>query len=68
VGRILVGGGGPSIPDARVIGFNGLMSQVSQTEPTAFGRRQHNITVLADGTLLAAGGNSSSAELVDMKT
>ena len=33
----------------------------------AFGRRQHNLTVLADGTVLATGGNSSGAELVDME-
>ena len=32
----------------------------------AFGRRQHNLTVLADGTVLATGGNSSGAPLVDM--
>jgi hypothetical protein len=32
----------------------------------AFGRRQHNLTVLADGTVLATGGNSSGASLVDL--
>jgi hypothetical protein len=32
----------------------------------AFGRRQHNLTVLADGTVLATGGNSSGAGLVDL--
>ena len=32
----------------------------------AFGRRQHNLTVLADGTVLASGGNSSGASLVDL--
>jgi hypothetical protein len=31
-----------------------------------FGRRQHNLTVLADGTVLATGGNSSGASLVDL--
>ena len=30
------------------------------------GRRQHNLTVLADGTVLATGGNSSGADLVDL--
>jgi hypothetical protein len=32
----------------------------------AYGRRQHNLTVLADGTVLATGGNSSGAGLVDL--
>ena len=32
----------------------------------ANGRRQHNLTVLADGTVLATGGNSSGAGLVDL--
>jgi hypothetical protein len=66
VGRILVAGGGPSSADARVIDLNGSTPQVLETEAMAFGRRQHNLTVLADGTVLATGGNSSGAELVDM--
>ena len=40
--------------------------QVSATAPMAYGRRQHNLTVLADGTVLATGGNSSGASLVDL--
>jgi hypothetical protein len=32
----------------------------------AHGRRQHNLTVLADGTVLATGGNSSGEALVDL--
>ncbi len=32
----------------------------------AFGRRQHNLTMLADGSVLATGGNSSGAGLVDL--
>jgi hypothetical protein len=32
----------------------------------AFGRRQHNLTLLADGSVLATGGNSTGAALVDM--
>jgi hypothetical protein len=32
----------------------------------ASGRRQHNLTVLADGSVLATGGNSSGASLVDL--
>jgi hypothetical protein len=67
VGRMLVAGGGPSTPDARVVDFNGATPQVTATAPMAFGRRQHNLTVLADGSVLATGGNSSGELLVDLK-
>jgi hypothetical protein len=66
VGKILVAGGGSSSTNARVINLNGGTPQVSATASMAYGRRQHNLTVLADGTVLATGGNSSGAELVDM--
>jgi hypothetical protein len=66
VGKLLVAGGGPSTKDARVIDLNGPTPQVSTTAPMAYGRRQHNLTVLADGTVLATGGNSSGAGLVDL--
>ena len=66
VGKILVAGGEHSSNDARVINLNGATPQVSATAPMAYGRRQHNLTVLADGTVLATGGNSSGAQLVDL--
>ena len=66
IGKILVAGGGPSVNSARVIDVNGPTPQVSPTSPMAFGRRQFNLTVLADGSVLATGGNSSGASLVDM--
>src|SRR4029079_18847881 len=66
VGKILVAGGASSSNDARVIDLNGANPQVSPTAPMANGRRQHNLTVLADGTVLATGGNSSGALLVDL--
>ena len=66
IGKILVTGGGASSRDARVIDINGATPQVSATAPMANGRRQHNLTVLADGSLLATGGNSSGAGLVDL--
>ena len=66
VGKMLVAGGGPSSKDARVVDVNGTSPQVSTTAPMAFGRRQHNLTVLADGSVLATGGNSSGAGLVDL--
>jgi Galactose oxidase-like, Early set domain/Bacterial Ig domain len=66
IGKVLVAGGGPSTKTAVVIDLNGATPQVSATAPMAFGRRQHNLTVLADGTVLASGGNSSGASLVDL--
>jgi Domain of unknown function (DUF1929) len=66
VGKTLVAGGGPSSTDALVIDANGATPQVSPTAPMAFGRRQHNLTLLADGSVLATGGNSTGAGLVDM--
>jgi len=66
IGKMLVAGGGPSTKDARVIDVNGASPTVSAAAPMAFGRRQHNLTVLADGTVLATGGNSSGASLVDL--
>jgi len=66
VGKMLVAGGGPSTKDARVVDFNGATPQVTATAPMANGRRQFNLTVLADGTVLATGGNSSGVSLVDL--
>ena len=68
IGKILVAGGGNSTKDARVIDLNGADPTVSMTEPMAFGRRQHNLTLLADGSALAIGGNSSGASLIDVET
>ena len=66
IGKILVTGGGSSVQDARVIDINAAAPAVTATAPMAFGRRQHNATVLADGSVLATGGNSSGAALVDL--
>lgn len=66
IGKILVAGGGPSSRDARLIDVNGATPSVTATAPMANGRRQNNLTVLADGSVLATGGNSSGAGLVDL--
>jgi hypothetical protein len=66
IGKILVAGGGPSTNTADVIDVNGATPTVTPTGSMAFGRRQNNLTVLADGTVLVTGGNSSGASLVDM--
>ena len=65
-GKILVAGGAFSLDNARVINLNGPTPQVSVSGLMATGRRQFNLTVLADGTVLATGGNSSGAPLVDL--
>jgi Domain of unknown function (DUF1929) len=66
VGKILVAGGGPSTNTADVIDINGATPTVTPTGSMAYGRRQNNLTVLADGTALVTGGNSSGAGLVDL--
>jgi len=66
VGKTLVAGGGPSTNTALVIDTNGATPQVSATAPMAYGRRQFNLTLLADGSVLATGGNSTGASLIDM--
>ena len=66
IGKTLVAGGGSSTKDARVVDVNGASPVVTTTAPMAFGRRQHNLTVLADGSVLATGGLSSGASLVDL--
>jgi|tagenome__1003787_1003787.scaffolds.fasta_scaffold20965084_2 hypothetical protein len=66
IGKVLVAGGGPSTKTSLVIDINGATPQVTATAPMAFGRRQHNLTVLADGSVLATGGNSSGASLIDL--
>jgi hypothetical protein len=66
VGKILVAGGGPSTKTAEVINLNGAKPTVTPTGSMAYGRRQNNLTVLADGTVLVTGGNSSGAPLIDL--
>ena len=67
VGKMLVAGGAsPASRDARVIDLNGATPQVSTTAPMESARRQHNLTVLADGSVLTTGGLSSSESLVDL--
>jgi Domain of unknown function (DUF1929)/PKD domain/Kelch motif len=67
IGKLLVAGGGPSTKSATVIDVNGTSPDADPTEPMEYGRRQHNLTVLADGGVLATGGLSSGADLVDIQ-
>ena len=64
IGKILVSGGGASSPSAVVIDLNNG-AQSTPTGSMTYGRRVHQLTILADGTVVATGGNSSG-ETVDM--
>jgi WD40 repeat protein len=65
-GKILATGGGASVKHTVVVDISNGTPQVSRASDLNTGRRQHNLTVLPDGTVLATGGNSSSASLVDL--
>lgn len=65
IGKLLVAGGGSSSPSASIIDLNNG-AQTTTTGSMNYGRRQHNLTILADGTVLATGGNSSGEARVDL--
>jgi len=69
VGRVLVAGGGIEGPShsqrsARIVNMSN--SSATGTGSMNNRRRQHNLTVLADGTVLATGGYASNEYLVDL--
>ena len=78
VGKSIVVGGGniteggvAKVPTKTAVVMNsstGLVPTVAATGSMASGRRQHNATVLADGSVLATGGMTSAAKsgLVDL--
>ncbi len=66
IGRILIAGGGDSTRSAVVV--NAQSKQTTGTGSMNVGRRQHNLTILADGSVMASGGNSSGSDLVDLHT
>jgi hypothetical protein len=70
--KVLVAGGGDiteggqsNVPTktARVVEVNGSATTVRSTASMSVGRRQHNLTILADGSVLATGGMSRSTNL-----
>jgi hypothetical protein len=65
-GKILAAGGAGSVKHTAVIDFRSGTPQVSRANDLNTGRRQHNLTALPDGTVLATGGLSSGASLVDL--
>lgn len=76
IGKVLVSGGGDiteggqsNVPTktAVVVDVNGGATTVRSTASMSVGRRQHNLTVLADGSVLATGGESRALDdLVDL--
>ncbi len=70
IGKVLVAGGteeegGPFSYDSAVVIDTGTQ-QTTDTGTMAFPRTQHNLTILADGSVLATGGNTSGAALIDL--
>jgi YVTN family beta-propeller protein len=65
IGKLLVTGGNGNNASAFTIDINGQTPIVQPTSSMANGRTQHNVTVLADGSVLATGGNRTGA-LVDL--
>lgn len=59
IGKILVVGGGSALNSTYVIDINNWSPSVTQSGSLAFGRRQQNLTILADGQVLVTGGNSN---------
>ena len=76
IGKVLVAGGGnvhedgqSSVPTrtASVVDVNGSGTSVRPTGSMSVGRRQLSLTILADGSVLATGGQSKSVDgLVDL--
>lgn len=66
IGKFLVAGGSSSVKHTAVIDVTNGAPRVSRANDLNTGRRQHNLTVLPDGTVLATGGNSNGASLVDI--
>ncbi len=69
IGKVIVTGGtedegGPFSYDSSVL-IDSATQQVTDTSPMTFARSQHNLTILADGTVLATGGHTSGAALID---
>lgn len=66
VGQILIAGGGDSSSSSVIV--DAATKATRATGSMHFGRRQHNLTILADGSVLSTGGNNSGSDLVDLYT
>lgn len=60
VGKILVAGGAVGLTSSVII--DTATHQTTDTAPLNHGRRQGNLTILADGTVLATGGNDDGSQ------
>jgi hypothetical protein len=66
IGKILIAGGGASVKHTAVVDISNGTPKVTRANDLNTGRRQHNLTVLPNGTVLATGGNSSGENHVDL--
>jgi Domain of unknown function (DUF1929)/FG-GAP repeat len=76
IGKVLVAGGGnvteggqsnAATKTAVVVNVNGGTTTATSTASMSVGRRQHNLTILADGSVLATGGMSrATSSTVDL--
>jgi len=57
---LLIGGGDPPTAAAEIIDLNAAVPTWQFTGPMNYARRQHNATLLPDGTVLVTGGTSST--------
>ncbi len=62
-GKILIAGGGNSVKTAYTIDINGGQPQVQQTASMGYGRRQQNLTILANGEVMVTGGHSAGGQI-----
>ncbi|HEY2305242.1 MAG TPA: galactose oxidase-like domain-containing protein [Streptosporangiaceae bacterium] len=56
---IYIGGGSPPTANAELLDMTQSQPTWQQTAPMSFPRRQHNATILPDGTVLVTGGTRS---------
>lgn len=67
IGKVIVTGGiRPATKSARVIDVLDGSPSVRGTSPMIYARRQHNLTILPDGSVLATGGFTGSEQLIDL--
>jgi Domain of unknown function (DUF1929)/Secretion system C-terminal sorting domain len=61
IGKILVAGGGNSLRSTITIDVTGGAPVIGSGGQLNYGRRQGNLTILSDGSVLATGGNSGGS-------
>jgi len=66
IGKILVAGGvQPARNEAFIVDATTGTPSTTKTDSMAYPRRQHNLTILPDGSVLATGGINSKNEFID---